>query len=116
MLSRITLGFNRSRSPTSSHSRIGFRGLTPSQAWEAEDPQGAITILFGSWFEPDDHVLEILDVHTDPVAERLQLRYRLRVESQGDPYLVDQQGYCDVVDGRITRMSLVCAGFQPWPD
>ncbi len=96
--------------------QVGFRGLTPHEAFEAQDPDGVIEILLGSWFEPPDHVKEILDVRTDPVAGRVQLRYRLRVESGGDSYLVDQQGYYDVVDGRIARMSLVCAGFQPWPD
>lgn len=95
---------------------VAFRGLTPSDAWEAQDPDGVIAILLGSWFEPADHVKEILDVRTDPVAGRTQLRYRLRVESGGDSYLVDQQGYYDIVDGRIMRMSLVCAGFQPWPE
>lgn len=96
--------------------QVGFRGLTPHEAFEAQDPDGVIEILLGSWFEPPDHVKEILDVQTDPVAGRVRLRYRLRVESGGDSYLVDQQGYYDVVDGRIARMSLVCAGFQPWPD
>ena len=95
---------------------VGFRGLTPHEAFEANDPDGVIAILLGSWFEPEDHVKEVLELSTDPVAGRVQLRYRLRAESGGDTYLVDQQGYFDVVDGRITRMSLVCAGFQPWPD
>ncbi|HTG47721.1 MAG TPA: nuclear transport factor 2 family protein [Actinomycetota bacterium] len=96
--------------------QVGFRGLTPHEAFEAQDPDGVIEILLGSWFEPPDHVQEILEVRTDPVAGRVRLRYRLRVESGGEQYLVDQQGYYDAADGRITRMSLVCAGFQPWPD
>ena len=95
--------------------QIEFRGLTPSRGWEASSPDGVREIVFGSWFEPQDHVRETLAADTDRVADRDRLRYRLRVESEGVEYLVEQQGYYDVVDGRITRMSLVCSGFRPWP-
>ncbi|MGZ4150671.1 MAG: hypothetical protein ACXVQJ_11555, partial [Actinomycetota bacterium] len=59
---------------------------------------------------------EVLEVETVPVADRERLRYRLRVDSDGEPFLVEQQGYYDAVEGRITRMSLMCAGFRPWRD
>ena len=96
--------------------QIEFRGLTPSRGWEASSSDGVREIVFGSWFEPHDHVRETLSADTDRIADRDRLRYRLRVESEGTEYLVEQQGYYDVVDGRITRMSLMCSGFRPWPD
>jgi hypothetical protein len=95
---------------------IDFRGLTPSQEWRATTPGEVAEIVFGSWFEPRDHVREVLDVSTTPVADRHQVRYRLRVESEGELFLVEQQGYFDAPAGRITRMSLVCSGFRPWED
>ncbi len=98
------------------HPQIEFRGLTPSRGWEASSPDGVREIVFGSWFEPHDHVLETLAADTHRVADRDRIRYRLRVESEGTEYLVEQQGYYDVVDGRIARMSLMCSGYRPWPD
>ena len=93
---------------------IDFRGLTPSEEWRATTPEGVAEIVLGSWFEPQDHVQEVLDVRTSRVADRHRLRYRLRVESEGEMFFVEQQGYFDAPAGRITRMSLVCSGFRPW--
>lgn len=96
--------------------RVEFRGLTPSSGWEASTPDGVCEILFGSWFEPFDHILEVLEAESAPFVDRDRLHYRLRVESEGADHLVEQHGYFDVADGRITRMSLMCSGFRPWPD
>ena len=81
--------------------QIEFRGLTPSRSWEASTPEEVCEIVFGSWFEPGDHVRETLEADTEPVADRERLHYRLRVESEGADHLVEQQGYYDVVDGRM---------------
>ena len=93
---------------------IDFRGLTPSEEWRATTPDAVAEIVFGSWFEPQDHVQEVLEVRTSRVADRHELRYRLRVESEGEMFFVEQQGYFDAPAGRITRMSLICSGFRPW--
>jgi hypothetical protein len=39
--------------------------------------------------------------------------YRFRVHNDEGTYLVEQQGYFDAADGRISRMSLVCSGYRP---
>ena len=93
--------------------KIDFRGLTPSQEWRAVDPDGVVEIVLGSWFEPSDHVREAIGVAAEPFADRYQLRYRLRVESDGVMYVVEQQGYYSAEEGRITRMGVVCSGFRP---
>ncbi len=95
--------------------QVDFRGLTPKQTWQATNPAEVVEIVFGSWFEPGDVVQETLEAETEPIVGRARVRYRFRVESEGAPHLVEQQGYYDEVDGRITRMTLVCSGFQPWP-
>jgi len=41
------------------------------------------------------------------------VRYRLRVDSDGEPFVVEQQGFL-TADGRISRMSMVCSGDLPW--
>ena len=67
--------------------QIEFRGLTPSRGWEASSPDGVREIVFGSWFEPQDHVRETIEADAERVADRDRLRYRLRVESEGIEYL-----------------------------
>jgi ketosteroid isomerase-like protein len=94
--------------------QVEFRGLTPSRHWEASDPDGVADIVFGSWFEPHDRVRDTLEAGSEPFADRRHLRYRLRVESDGTDYVVEQQGFFDIEGGRITRMSLMCSGFRPW--
>jgi hypothetical protein len=96
--------------------QIDFRGLTPSNEWCATDLDGVLEIVFGSWFEPGDDICEVMEFTTHAVADRHHLRYRLRVENVDGMHLVEQQGYYDAVDGRITRMSLVCSGYRPWED
>jgi ketosteroid isomerase-like protein len=95
---------------------LSFRGLTPSQPWEAGSPQDAAEIVLGSWFEPEDRVVETLEADDVVIGDRRRLRYRFRVDSAGIPCVVEQQGYYDVADGRITRISLVCSGFRELPE
>jgi hypothetical protein len=94
--------------------QIDFRGLTPGSEWRAESPEGVLEILLGSWFEPTDHIREVLEVQTRSIADRNHLLYRFRVENDDGMSLVEQQGYFDAREGRITRMSLICAGYRPW--
>lgn len=91
---------------------IDFRGVTPNHPWEAGDPESVAEIVFGSWFEPADHVREIVEVTTAAIADRQMLRYRFLMDSDGERCLVEQHGYFDASSGRITRMNLVCSGFR----
>jgi hypothetical protein len=92
---------------------IDFRGVTPGNGWVATDPAGVAEIVLGSWFEPTDHVREILDIESEPFLDRHHLRYRFRVENDDGMHVVEQQAYFTEVDGRITRMSVMCSGFRP---
>jgi hypothetical protein len=93
--------------------QIDFRGLTPNHEWRATDPGAVVEVVLGSWFEPTDHVREVMSVEAQPFADRYQLRYRLRVENDDGISVVEQQGYYSAEGGRITRMGMVCSGFQP---
>ncbi|MGZ4149334.1 MAG: hypothetical protein ACXVQJ_04775, partial [Actinomycetota bacterium] len=70
---------------------VRFRGLTPGDTWQATNPTEVLDVLFGAWFEEGDLIREVLEVETVPVADRERLRYRLRVDSDGEPFLVEQQ-------------------------
>ena len=93
---------------------MDFRGLTPGSEWRAETPDEVIEIVLGSWFEPTDHVREVLDMQTRSAADRSHLLYRFLVENEDGMHVVEQQGYFDAEDGHITKMSLMCAGYRPW--
>jgi len=94
--------------------QIDFRGLTPNRDWRGTAPDEVVEIGIGNWFEPRDHVREVLEFQTEPIADRHHLRYRLRVSNPDGEYVVEQQAYSDAPDGRIRRMSVVCSGFRPW--
>jgi hypothetical protein len=68
--------------------------------------------LLGRWFGDADP-LELLDSSAERLVDRVHIRYRFDSFEEGEWYLVEQQAYADVVDGRIRAMSLVCSGFQP---
>ena len=91
--------------------RIDFRGLTPGEEWRATTPDGVVEIVLGSWFEPTDHIREVVGVEARPFAHRYQLRYRLHVENDDGVFIVEQQGYYSAKAGAITRMSMVCSGY-----
>ncbi len=92
---------------------IEFRALTPRKAWEADDAEGVLTILFGSWFEDSDEIRSLEHVESDGFADRRRVGYRMQVDTDGEPYLVEQQAYLSERDGRIDWMRIVCSGFRP---
>jgi TusA-related sulfurtransferase len=47
------------------------------------------------------------------VGERLGIFYRLLLQNQGDWYMIEQQLYCNLKNGRVEKVRLLCSGFQP---
>jgi hypothetical protein len=95
-------------------SEVDFRALTPGRAWEAPTPDALIDgVILGSWFEPGDVIKRVESVQHGQVGTRTRIGYRLRVESAGQAYTVEQQAYCDLSDGKITWLRVLCSGFIP---
>jgi len=95
-------------------SEVDFRALTPGRAWEARTPDAVIDeVILGSWFEPGDVIRQVESVQHGQVGPRTRIGYRLRVESAGQAYTVEQQAYCDLSDGKITWLRVLCSGFVP---
>lgn len=88
-----------------------FRALVPSGLRERD---GAVETasLISAWFA-DSTELDLIDTRTDEVGDRLHISYRYQGVEEGEPYLVEQQLYCTVRDGRIERADLLCSGFRP---
>jgi len=95
-------------------SEVDFRGLTPGRVWEARTPDALIDrVLLGSWFVPGDVIQRIESVQQGQVGTRTRIGYRLRVVSAGRTYAVEQQAFCDLSDGRITWLRILCSGLVP---
>ncbi len=57
--------------------QIDFRGLTPNHEWRAESPDDVLEILFGSWFEPTDHIREVSSSFSRSTRARRRSRSRV---------------------------------------
>jgi hypothetical protein len=95
------------------HPEIDFRAQTPSQTWQAGDPDALVAILFGDWLEETDIVDGVEKVETDSFSDRERVGYRLSVHDDEGSYLVEQQAYIGTRDGKIDWMRVVCSGFRP---
>jgi hypothetical protein len=122
------------------HPKVQFRGLTPHRLIRSTrpDPPGSTLRAFRVWFygegdAPDgaERPIELLACAATPFGRggRFKLSYRMRVRSRETArefrelglgliaddadWLVEQDAYYDVVDGRIALMIVLCGGFQP---
>jgi hypothetical protein len=95
------------------HPEIDFRGLTPSRAWEASDPDALMSVLLGEWFEDKDEIVGLESIESDGFADRERVGYRFSVRNPDGRFLVEQQAYVGERDGRIAWMRVVCSGFRP---
>src|SRR4051812_42559273 len=86
-----------------------FRGLTPPGLRERSGA-GETAALIAAWFA-DSTELDLVDVTTDEVEDRLHIAYRFQGVEDGEPYVVEQHLYCVVEADRIKRADLLCSGF-----
>jgi ketosteroid isomerase-like protein len=93
---------------------VSFRGLTPGRDWQADTAVELIDgVLLGCWLEPSDVVDRVEAVETAMVGTRGRLGYRLRGVNPDGRFVVEQQAFFDVADGKITWLRMLCSGFQP---
>jgi hypothetical protein len=93
---------------------IDFRAMTSGRFWEAETPAQIVDdVILGHWFDPGDHIEDLVSVETDQVADRTRIGYRLRVRNEDGLHLVEQQAYLNETDGRIGWLRIMCAGYRP---
>ncbi len=90
-----------------------FRALTPRRFWEAEDPVGVFDIVLGTWFGPDTSITEVISIQTDTVGDVEKVSYRMAVDLESGPSVIEQVAYYSEQDGQITQLRLVCSGFRP---
>jgi 2-isopropylmalate synthase len=89
---------------------IKFRAFIPSGIREGQDA-ATTSGHFRRWFgDADEIVVAASDIRD--MQKRLSITYRLRVH-EDQWYIVEQRAYCDVNDGRVERIDLLCSGFIP---
>jgi len=94
---------------------IDFRALTPLRVWEATTPEQVVDqIILGRWFDPGDHIQEVRSVTTADLGVRQHVAYRMRVHNAHGEFVVEQQGYYRVNQGRIDWLRILCSGYLPF--
>ena len=88
-----------------------FRALTPSGLRERAGSDD-VAALIAAWFG-DSTMIDLVDTRTDEVGGRLQLTYRFEGVEEGKPYVVQQELFCTLEDGKIAVADLLCSGFLP---
>lgn len=92
---------------------VDFRAMTPRRLWEASDPEEIVAGILRQWFEDCDEIEALERVEEDAVADRERVGYRFRVRNPEGVFLVEQQAYLSVEEGRIAWMRVLCSGYRP---
>jgi SnoaL-like protein len=95
------------------HPEIDFRALTPRKFWEASSPQQVVDEILTTWFDDSDDIREVMSIRNDAFADREHVAYQFSGETPDGPFVVEQQAYYTVRDGRIDWMRILCSGFRP---
>jgi hypothetical protein len=92
---------------------VTFRAVTPRRFWDAETAVGVADVILGVWFGRDKLVTEISRLATDRVGDVDKVSYRLGVDLESGPSVIEQVIYYTEADGQIIDLRLVCSGFRP---
>lgn len=89
------------------HSRL----LTPSR-FLTFDTVVDLIAKFTQWFGECSN-FTVQHSRIELVGERLGIFYRFLLREKGQWFVVEQQLYCTMHEGRIARLEVLCSGFQP---
>jgi len=92
------------------HDDVIFNALIPGGLRGATDRAAAARYL-QQWFGDADQLV-LMTSRIEPMHDRLHITYRFRAH-EDLWYVVEQQLYCTIRDGRIARADLLCSGFRP---
>jgi len=88
-----------------------LRALIPPGPTERRGANAAGELI-ASWFVDADPLM-LIDQSVDRVADRLHISYRLDGTELDTDFMVQQQVYAEVIDGRFMDVTLLCSGFRP---
>ena len=90
-----------------------FRAVTPRRFWDADTAVGVADVILGIWFGPDRQVTGITSLNTDSVGDVEKVSYRLSVDIETGPSVIEQVIYYSDAGGQIDGLRLICSGFRP---
>jgi TusA-related sulfurtransferase len=94
------------------HPQVRLRALVPSGLQE-QTGSSTVATRINSWFEAADNI-QVLEKNVYRVADRLHIRYRFREHySDGESEIIEQDAYCDLREGAIVSIDLLCSGHRP---
>lgn len=91
---------------------ILFRALIPSSLRTSNNPNQAASTIKNWFYVDDSEKYEILDSKVEVLVDCLHIYYKIFETYKGTPYNVEQHLYCEVSDGKIKKLSLICSGFR----
>lgn len=93
------------------HPEAHWRALLGSGLREGTGAAEAAAAFRAVYGDSDHH--ELLHGDAEPIADRLHLMWRFRVHDEDGWQVNEQHAFCDVRNGRIERLDLLCSGFLP---
>ena len=93
---------------------VWMRALLPRELVETHSAADT-TEVFRGWLAPH-HALEVRSTEQHTVEGREFLAYNLLLRQDWAPdvwHVLEQSGYCRVVNDRVSRIDLVCTGYFP---
>jgi hypothetical protein len=92
---------------------VDFRALTPNKFWESGSASEVVDdVILGKWLEPTVHIDALESLDQDVIVDRERVGYRLRGTNENGPFVLEQQAYFTVADGRIAWLRIMCSGFR----
>jgi TusA-related sulfurtransferase len=94
------------------HPEVRLRALVPSGPRERIGAAGAAAQL-ESWFSGAERI-QLLQSEVSLVARRVRISYRFKeLHSDGETEIIEQDAFCDVRQGLIESIDILCSGHLP---
>jgi TusA-related sulfurtransferase len=94
------------------HPQARLRALVPSGMRERRGAADAAAQL-KSWFSGAERI-QLLQGEVSLVSQRVHITYRFREHlSDGETEVIEQDAFCDVREGLIESMDILCSGHLP---
>lgn len=85
--------------------------LTPRRNFHLETIAD-LAARYRMWFGECSNI-QVEHSRVEWIGERLGIFYRFLLQKQGERFQIEQQLYCTLQGGRVTKLQLLCSGFQP---
>jgi len=90
---------------------ILFRALIPASIETSNNPNEIVS-TFKSWFGREGmENFKVDESNVEMMVDCLHISYTLTLSYKEIFYKVQQQLYCEVESGKISKLSLICSGF-----